>query len=117
MNERTATVEYLDEDYGFWCRLEITAEFDPADLADMVGSPKEVCCLDSHIHLAHGDPIQCVPNEDETRSDYGMRIWKNATKSWQANVKESWVMKVLEENAKRESDAEYYAQTAGHDRT
>ena len=116
MNVATATVEYLDEDYGFWCRLEITAEFDPDDLASMVGSPSEVCCLDSHIHLAHGDPIQCVPNEDETRSDYGMRIWKNATPNWRESVKESWVMKVIEEREERRENAGYYAQTAGHDR-
>jgi len=112
----TATVEHTDEDCGFSCRLEITAKIYPGsadELAEVVGTPSEVCCLEAHYHPLQGDPIKCVPNEDETRNELGMRIWLNASKSWRADVEEKLIDEWYEAKRKREENAEYLAQTIG----
>lgn len=114
----TATVRMKDEDYGFTAEMEITAEVDPGSsdsMAEMVGQPICVDCREARTHLAYGASIRCVPNEDETTREFGMRLWLNAQHDVRNNARESWVMAFLAEQESRAENAEYYRQTAGSD--
>lgn len=96
--KRTATVEYFDEDYGFYARLQITGKVDEDG---SLLSPIEIDCKLASVRIAHGDEILCKPNEDETTRDFGMRLWHSMTKGARETYGEKFAQAVRDEDAAR----------------
>jgi len=100
MGKYTADVDHFDEDMGFRAKFRITAEIDPGSsdrIAEMIGEPDTVECLDASVYLAHGGPARCVPNHDETTREFGKRLWLNAAKADREGMKETWLMAFIRE--------------------